>query len=68
MNQINGGGINSGSICADADWPTAPPKLTQKGISVWTTHILASVFSVYLKLKYYHTVCMYQSEKEIGSL
>jgi hypothetical protein len=48
--------------------PTAPPKLTKKGNSIWITRILASIFSVYLKLKYYLMACMYQSEKEIGSL
>jgi len=68
MNQIMNGGANTRSICADADWPTAPPRHSQKGNSIWTTRILASVFSVFLELKSYLMVCMYQSEKEIGSL
>ena len=68
MNQIMNDGANTRSICADADWPTAPPRHFQKGNSIWTTRILVLIFSVFLELKSYLMVCMYQSEKETGSL
>jgi predicted secreted protein len=67
MNQIMFGGANSRSICADADWPTAPPKLTQKGINIWTTHISASVFLIFLELKFYLMVFISEPEKGTGS-
>jgi hypothetical protein len=67
MYQIFHIGPNTGSICADADWPTAPPKQIQKGINVWTTHISASVFLIFLKLKFYLMVFISKPVKETGS-
>ena len=56
------------SICADADWPTAPPQNSMEGSSAWT-HVISSLkFLIYLILKYLLMAFTYAVENTIGFL